>query len=285
MKVALFLNITKPGVFEFARQVIDKLSICGAEVWLPKSYEPDLAGARAMFGAEIDDIVASCDVVLAIGGDGTVIRFAKHAAKFEKPILGINFGRVGFVAGLERDELDKLELLVVGKYGIQKRSLLEVKVHTNGDVETFWAFNDAVVYKGESAKVVDFSVCFKENEVCSYCADGVILATSTGSTAYSLSAGGPIVDPELDCILLTPVCAHAMFSRSIVFSGDDFVTIKASTREGSAVFLSIDGNNVMNLDESDVVKVRSMPKKVSMVTFGNKSFYKRLQEKLLDKFN
>ncbi len=283
MKVAIFLNITKPGVFEFARQVIDKLSLCGAEVWLPKSYEPDLAGARAMFGAEIDDIVASCDVVLAIGGDGTVIRFAKHAAKFEKPILGINFGRVGFVAGIEKDELDKLELLVAGKYGIQKRSLLEVKVHTSGGVETFWAFNDAVVYKGESAKVVDFSVCFKKNEVCSYCADGVILATSTGSTAYSLSAGGPIVDPELDCMLMTPVCAHAMFSRSIVFSGDDFVTIKASAREGSAVFLSIDGNNVMNLDESDSVKVRSMPKKVSMVTFGNKNFYKRLQEKLLGK--
>ncbi len=283
MKVALFLNITKPGVFEFARQVIDKLSLCGAEVWLPKSYAQDLAGARATFCAEIDDIVASCDVVLAIGGDGTVIRFAKHAAKFEKPILGINFGRVGFVAGIERDELDKLELLAAGKYRIQKRSLLEVKVHTNGGVEAFWAFNDAVVYKGESAKIVDFSVHFKGNEVYSYCADGVILATSTGSTAYSLSAGGPIVDPELDCILLTPVCAHAMFSRSVVFPGDNFVTVKASARDRTGVFLSIDGNNVLSLNESDVVEVRSIPKKVNMVTFGNENFYKRLQEKLLDK--
>lgn len=283
MKVALFLNITKPGIFGLARQVIDKLDRCGAEVWIPKSYEQDLAGDKVNFGADIDDIMATCDVVLAIGGDGTVIRFAKYAAKFEKPILGINFGRVGFVAGIEKDELDKLEQLADGRYDVQKRSLLEVKVDKNGDIQAFWAFNDAVIYKGESAKIIDFSVVFKENEVCSYCADGVIVATPTGSTAYSLSAGGPIVDPELDCVLLTPVCAHSLFSRPIIFSGSDFVVINSTTREETGVFLSIDGNNVLSLGEFDRVEVRSAAKKVNMVTFGNEGFYKKLQRKLLGK--
>lgn len=279
MKIAVFVNPIKPGIFEFAREVIDRLNALDAEVFTSQKYSNELCNVPVSFKSGINNIIAPCGVVLVIGGDGTIIHFAKHAAKFSKPVLGVNFGRLGFVAGLERTELDKLAQLVSGKYRVQKRSLLDVAVYKNAQKKRFIAFNDAVISKGENTKIIDFSVYLNENEVCSYRADGTILATATGSTAYSLSAGGPIVDPTLDCVLLTPVCPHAMFAKPIVFSNEFPVVLKAVDREDNGIFLNIDGNNVLNLSDCDAVEVTCAKQKVELITFDSRSFGKRLSEK------
>lgn len=283
MKIALFLNAMKPEIIKYAEDVIKKLQSFGTEVIFCREYSQLLPDKNEYFDKNIDKIVEKCDVVLTIGGDGTIIHMAKFAAKFSKPILGINLGRLGFVTGLERDEIDKLELLVDRKYVVQNRTMLEIFVYKDGEIRIFSAVNDAVISKGERTKIVDFSVSLNGNDVCSYRADGLIASTSTGSTAYSLSAGGPIISPELDCILLTPICSHSMFARPIIFSDGDSINITANSREHENIFLNVDGKNVSNLCNMDKVVVKCAKKKVGVITFDNRCFYKRLSEKLLSK--
>lgn len=285
MKVALFLNPIKQGIFEYAEKVKEKLHDLGAEVLFYENYKQNPFDKNIGFDEEVCKFVKKCDIILTIGGDGTIIHFAKYAAKFSKPILGINFGRLGFVAGLEKDEIDKLEHLVTGNYTLQKRTLLEVSVQKGDCLHTFLAVNDAVISKGERTRIVDFSVGINTSEVCSYRADGLIVATSTGSTAYSLSAGGPIVFPEVDCILLTPICAHSIFARSMVVSGREALEIAVNTRENSGVSLMIDGNNVLNLLNCNMIKIKIAQEKISLITFDEGRFYKSLSVKLLNKYN
>lgn len=284
VKIALFLNPTKVGIFEYAKHVVEKLNTIGAEVYFCENYGQSLFEKYVYLKNDINELVKFCDVVLTLGGDGTIIHFAKYAAKFSKPILGINLGRLGFVTGLEKNELDKLERLVDGQYSLQQRALLEVSVYTeDNDVKVFWALNDAVISRGFYAKIVDFIVKLNGGEVCKYRADGIISATSTGSTAYSLSAGGPIISPDVDCVLLTPICSHSIFAKPIVFSKRDSIDIIAKTAIDADLSLVVDGNNVLDFSNYCKLNVKCANKKVSVITFDERCFCKRLAEKLLDK--
>lgn len=282
MKVALFLNYTKNGIFEYAAKITKKLQNFGADVFLYKNKAQDSFDKNVYLSQDIYEFIKKCDAVLTIGGDGTLVHLAKYAAKLSKPILGINFGRLGFITGLEQDELDKLELFVRGNYAVQNRALLEVSAYKNDEIKTFFALNDAVISKGESTKIVDFSVQLNNREACNYRADGLILSTSTGSTAYSLSAGGPIISPDLDCILMTPICSHSMFARPMVFSDKDVLEIETRMRDNGKIFLNIDGDNVLNLVDCDKIVVKCANMKVKMVSFDDRSFCKRLSEKMAE---
>lgn len=285
MKIALFFNCVKNGILEYAEKVIKKLQGFGADVFVYKNDAQNLFDKNECLHQSIEEIIKKCDVILTIGGDGTIIHLAKYAAKFSKPILGINFGRLGFVAGLEQDDLDKLKLLVKGQYVVQSRALLKIFVCKNDEIKTFFAVNDAVIFKGECTKIVDFFVTLNETEVCNYRADGLILSTATGSTAYSLSAGGPIISPELECVLMTPICPHSLFAKSVVFSSNDSVKIAVNAKDNGNILLSIDGTNVLNLSNFDKIIVRCAQKKVDIISFDDRCFYKRLSEKLLNKEN
>lgn len=277
MKIAVFPNHIKDKSFEYTMKVINKLQSLNMEVLLEKKYYRWFKDKNICFCESVSEAVDLCDIVLTIGGDGTVIHFAKYAAKALKPILGINLGRLGFVTGIEKDELFKLDLLAEKKFKVQKRTMLKVTA-IKDKCEEFFAFNDMVISRDRVSKIIDFSVCLGEDEVCSYRADGIIMSTSTGSTAYSLSAGGPMIDPALDCMLLTPICSHSMFAKPIVFSGNVPVSIKA--KKGSEVFLSIDGNNV-DMTNCSEVKMELADKKSNLIMFDERSFYKRLSEKFL----
>lgn len=275
MKIALFPNHIKDKSFEYTKKVIDKLYSLNMEVLLEKKYSQWFESKNVFFCESISEMVDLCDIVLTVGGDGTVIHFAKYAAESFKPILGINLGRLGFITGMEKDELFKLDLLAEKNYKVQHRTMLKVTT-LKGKGEEFFAFNDMVVSRDRLSKIIDFSVYLGENEVCSYRADGLIMSTSTGSTAYSLSAGGPVIDPTLDCMILTPICSHSMFAKPIIFSGNVPVSIKA--KKGSEVFLSIDGNNV-DMTNCSEVKIELADKKSNLIMFDNRSFYRRLSEK------
>ncbi len=220
------------------------------------------------------------DAVVAIGGDGTIMHVSKMMASFGVPVLGINSGKLGFLAGMEMDELTALQDVVKGAYDVEKRLLLEVTV--DGSEECFLAMNEAVVSRGGISRLVDLCVTKDDNAVMHYRADGVMVATPTGSTAYSLSAGGPVVDPTVPCLLLTPVCPHSLYARSFVFPADSVLSIQATDTDANAL-LTVDGEEGVRLSAGDTVHIRRSPLTAGLIRPQTQSFYDALNKKLIVK--
>ncbi len=232
---------------------------------------------------DIDACLAACDVVIALGGDGTIIHCAKRAAAYGKPVLGINSGRLGFMAGLELNELDQLERLLSGDYEVEHRMLLDVTVHSEGGEVRSRALNEAVVSRGALSRMVEISVENNGAPVAAYQADGVIVATPTGSTAYSLSAGGPMVDPALDCLLLTPICPHSLRTRPYLFHKDARLTLTPGHRKGVPVFVTVDGEEAIPVSESGTVQVSRSEITAALIRMKQLSFYETLGQKLMNR--
>ena len=283
MKIAILPNLDKPKAQEYTSKIIRKLFSLGAEVFMYKQYQPYFSMEKIVFYPDFFEMLNQCDIVLTIGGDGTIIHAAKHAAMADKPVLGVNLGRIGFVAGLEKNELDKLSFLSTGNYNIENRMMLEVTLRHREEIKTMFALNDAVISKGALSRIIDLNVCFNENKICHYRADGLIVSTPTGSTAYSLSAGGPVIEPTMKCILLTPICTHTLFSRSVLFGEDAKLTVTAAARDESEVYLTIDGETSVHLKEGDTVSIQRAQIDVNLIQLKDMDFYEVLGEKLLER--
>lgn len=279
MKIAVIVNFDKKGAVTTASEIIKLLTQEGAEVFTLKNDFPDMLHSTKVFDTHTE-LVSACDVLLTVGGDGTIIHCAKHAAAFDKPILGINTGRLGYVAELEADEIYMLKSLLNGDYSLENRLLLSVNVNRdNGDCECYTAINDAVISRGALSRIIDLDVKIDGSTVSSYRADGVILATPTGSTAYALSAGGPVIAPNLKCFELVPVCSHALSARCVMLSSDSAVEIKASSPDGKS-YLTIDGQISVELSDKDVVEVKSSEQTLNMIVLKKRNFFKLAGEKL-----
>ncbi len=274
MRVTVIANERAHGVCGALPAVSEALTMVGAQVILP----PD---GMDFLSEEIDAYIAQGDIVVALGGDGTIIHTAKRAAAYDKAVLGINCGRLGFMAGLECDELDQLKNLLDEQYQIEKRMMLDVSVLRNGQViAERAALNEAVVSRGTLSRMLRLQVFNGEKSVISYNADGVILSTPTGSTAYSLSAGGPIIDPALNCLLMTPVCPHSLHARSYIF--DQSAKLEVRVAEDAAV-LTIDGEESISLQPNDVVSVQNAHKEARLIKLKSMRFYDVLNEKLMNR--
>jgi NAD+ kinase len=224
-----------------------------------------------------ENLYSMSDVFVVIGGDGTIIHTAKKAAEFSKPVLGINAGRVGYLAGLEGNDLSKLTNLLSKNYLIKNRMLLSVTVGEN----EYFCLNDAVISKGPLSRMIDITVNL-HGECISYRADGLISATPVGSTAYSLSAGGPIVDPDLDSIILTPICPQSLYARPILIAPNEEISIIATPPEETGAYITIDGEKVCPILDGQSVKVkRASNKRVSFIELQEGVFLNALA----DKFN
>ncbi|MBR5540676.1 MAG: NAD(+)/NADH kinase [Clostridia bacterium] len=228
------------------------------------------------------ELLEACDVAVAIGGDGTIIHTAKSAAAFGKPVLGINSGRLGFTAGLELSELSELSRLISGDYDTEERMLLDVTVDGEHGTERYGALNEAVISRGALSRMIEVSVKNGQKPVSTYQADGVIVATPTGSTAYSLSAGGPIVDTALRCLLLTPVCPHSLHSRPYIFEQDAVLTLTPERSE-SPVFVTVDGEAAIRIVEGGQVRVSRSAACARLIKLKQKSFYQVLDDKLTNR--
>ncbi len=232
---------------------------------------------------DLETLLASCDAAIAIGGDGTILHCAKCAAAFDKPVLGINSGRLGFMAGLELNELDELDRLLSGDYAVEKRMLLDVCVSgSEGDVQCR-ALNEAVISRGALSRMIEVTVHNGESPVAVYQADGVIVATPTGSTAYSLSAGGPMVDPSLRCLLLTPICPHSLHTRPYLFHEDAELVLTADHRPNVTVFVTVDGEEAIPVPEDGVIRIKRSAVQASLIRLKERSFYEILDQKLLNR--
>ncbi len=278
MKIAVIPNLNKRDAEAYTARIVSLLRQCGAEVLMHASLAGDYGGTVACVSHE--EMVARCDVVIAVGGDGTIIHTARHASRADKPILGVNLGRLGFLAGVERDELHLLRRLFDGSYTVRRHMLLAVTVHGAAGEKTYCALNDAVV-SGAQSKIFDFGLSVDGSETYRFRADGLILATPTGSTAYSLSAGGPVLDPQMDCILFTPICPHSLFNRSTVFSADKRLTVSADSEYSGDVFLTVDGDDPIRIARSDTISVRRSERATLLIKMDDRNFYDIVNRKIL----
>lgn len=273
MRVAVlpkFINQTT-DTQSIVSAVCDELRRLGAEV----CFAPDASDAH-------DALLESADIVLAFGGDGTLIHAAKYAAQFDRAVLGVNCGHLGFMAGLEANELSRLSALISGDYSTQSRMMLEVTLHSADGDRVVYALNEAVISRGSLSRMIGLEVLSDDRPVVSYRADGVIVATPTGSTAYSLSAGGPIIDPSVNCLLLTPICPHSLHARSYIFGEDATLTVKPQGEERD-VFLTVDGEEAIAVSPEDTITVRRSERTARMICIKPTAFYEVLNQKLIDR--
>ena len=223
---------------------------------------------------KLDRELQNTELVICFGGDGTILHMAKAATRHGVPILGVNIGTMGFMAELESTELEKLAQLASGEYRIDSRMMLDVMVRRDRDIIYHdICLNDVVITKGAVARIVHLSVRCDGVQAMECGGDGIIVATPTGSTAYNLSAGGPIVEPEAHNILLTPICAHDMGSRCIVASPKRVITAELTQNARRNAFLSVDGGKALRLNLGDVTTVKKSNLVTKLVRLKDRSFY------------
>lgn len=283
MKIAIIVNLSKPKAVACAESICNLLYDNGARLCALKECADYLEFEQIEYFDNIDALFGCCDIAVTVGGDGTIIHAAKYAAAADKPLIGVNVGRLGFAADLDVEDIGALKRLLSGDYVTENRILLDIEVQSKGPSKHYLAVNDAVVAHGQLSKIVDLSLCLNGEEISKYRADGILFSTPTGSTAYSLSAGGPIISPQMDCILMTPVCPHSLFSRSVLFDGESTLSVSAKIPEGCSCLLTVDGEVNINIAEGDRVIVRKSGRSLKLISINKLNFYRKLNQKLRER--
>lgn len=282
-RIALIPNLTKNGAYEESLKAIRLLKSFGGKILMTADLSEKYSDNDIAFFESHEVLIQKCDAVVTIGGDGTIIHAAKHAANFEKPLLGINMGRLGFVAELEPNELPMLERLFSGDYNVEKRQMLKVTLKSKSGSKSFFALNDAVIFRGSMTKIIDLDVWLKKSYICHYRADGLIVSTPTGSSAYALSAGGPVIEPSMSCILMTPICSHSLFSRPVLFNPSSEILVNAASREDTDLTLTIDGETTIPITADDTVVITTAEIYAELIVLKDKTFYRVLSDKFTER--
>lgn len=283
MKIALIVNLSKEKAVSCARVISILLLGENSEVFMPSECEEHFKGIQISYLKTIDELFDFCDVAITVGGDGTIIHAAKYAARRNKPLIGVNVGRLGFAADIEPDEISELLRLIKGDYKTEKRILIDVELVKNDKSYRYLAVNDAIIARGQLSKIIDLYISLDGEEIAKYRADGLLFATPTGSTAYSLSAGGPIIEPQMKCILMTPVCPHSLFSRSVLFDSKSEISVTVKIPSECCCVLTIDGEKNVTITSEDKVIIRKSELELSLISLRKRNFYKRLNEKLKER--
>ena len=226
--------------------------------------------------------IKSADLLIAFGGDGTILHLARTVALHRVPVLGINLGSLGFMSELELNELDRLRDLKDWNFTVESRMMLDVSVVRGGrTVYNTIALNDAVISKGSIARVVRLNIFTEEGFLTRVCGDGVVLATPTGSTGYSMAAGGPIVEPTARNFIVSPICAHSVHANAYVLSPERVITVQTEKNSYKPVLLSVDGGRAFSLRSGDSIEVRRSKFDTKLVRLSKRSFCEILQKKML----
>lgn len=278
--LGIFPNTDKAKVLEQIPQVLRFCRANDIEALLPKGLNQEYG--LGSYCVEQPDTLLKMRMAISLGGDGTFLRMARHTAPYGIPVIGVNFGKLGFLTEVELPQLSEaLECLSRGRFKSERRSMLKAMVYRNGEcLATAHALNDFVIAKGCASRIARLRVKIAGESSAVYPSDGLIIATATGSTAYSLSAGGPIVYPGLDAAVLTPICAHALHTRPLVIPMSDRVEITPAPPYEDLI-LSADGMVIQQIDAEDRVIVEKSPYAVDFVKLGTASYYETWQNKLL----
>ena len=271
-------NLTRSEAYDVTLNICKSLDELGASYSFLPEFSEKFSQTKASF-LPVDEAVENCDAVIAVGGDGSIIHAAKFAAKHHKPILGVNAGRLAFMAGLEDNELHLLSRLIDGDYYLDKRLMLKVSVIRNGEViSTDYCVNDCLVANEEKQRMSEIDISLNGSLFNKSLCDGVLVATPTGSTAYSLSAGGPIVDPELESILLTPICPHSLVDRSLVFKPDAVIGVESA--ENEVLCASADGMEPQSVDPGCTAEISRAEFTANFIRIKSENFIDILYRKL-----
>lgn len=280
-RILICCNIERDPQMAVTRDILDRLNARGvwAEAFLPFGGEvpPEMDGTRLC--PDPDEAIRGTDLLLCLGGDGTMLHLSKLAARNGVPMLGINLGKVGFITGLELEELDRLDDVLSGDYIIENRMMLDVEVRRGEDcVYRGFGLNEALVTRMNPAHAIHLTAYGDNQKISDYSGDGIIIATPTGSTAYSMAAGGPIVEPTAENLILTPVCAHSLTAKAYVLTGDRRTSVKVIRSEDG--ILLVDGEESFPLQVGDLVYVKKSDYVTKLVKVRSPSFYEIVKNKL-----
>lgn len=284
MKIVLSSNPYRDKGMRVAMEAKRILEHAGAQTMLCLPFQPkkgDRLELPRLPLSLLEKELPTADLLICFGGDGTILHAARDATRCGVPILGVNTGSVGFMAELERGELPLLTPLAHGMYTVEERMMLDVRVLRGGKVVyEDSALNDAVISKGSMARVAEMEVLADRVKITGLTGDGVIVATPTGSTAYSMSAGGPIVEPTSKSIIVTPVCAHQLAARAMVLAPERVVTVQLPRGNRKYLYLSVDGGKAVRLTGSDRVEISQGVRSTQLVRLADRSFYQVINQKL-----
>lgn len=275
------LNFAKP--FEIAKEILKLFENSDSKFYFQKEYENLNIGSNSFY-AEIDEMFEACDMVVAIGGDGTTVRVAKKAAMFNKPTLGINGGTLGFLSGIEKNEIELLKYVADGRYQFENRIMLKADViYDDNSVKTFHCLNDAVITRGDFSRLINFNIATEGRELMNVRADGVIISTPTGSTAYSLAAGGPVLSPDLNCFVVTSICPHSLVDRSTVVNSKNELFVTVSSDLNNSAVLTCDGEEPVEITPSTKVVLSLSEYTAKLVKIKPDNFYEILKKKIIER--
>ncbi len=282
-KVVMTPNPYRDRNFKFANQAARILKEAGIESKTCLAFDVDrnfeMPGDIVLH--DLQKELKDADLLICFGGDGTILHASKAATRLGIPVLGVNIGTMGFMAELESSELRELVRLAEDRYTVDERMMLHVKVIHDGQVAfEDDALNDAVITKGAVARTIQLSVSCDGTDMMSFGGDGVVISTPTGSTAYSMSAGGPIVEPTARNIVITPICAHDMRTRTVVTSAQRKISVEVGRIGRKNAFLSVDGGRAFRLNTGDVIQIDLSRYVTRLVHLSDRSFFDIVNNKL-----
>ncbi len=278
-RIGIITKTTSPHADQVMEELVPWLTQRGLEVNFQDNYsrlEGD--GARS---SPLESVADDVDIILVLGGDGTLLAAARLLEEVDIPILGINLGSMGFLTEVSLDDIYvNLEKVIEEDFFIEERMRLKAGLMRGKDlIAEFMVLNDVVINKGALARIIDMETLVDGESVTTFNADGLIISTPTGSTAYSLAAGGPIVEPNLDIIIISPICPHTLTNRPLVVSGGSEVEVVLVSDSGR-VYLTLDGQEGLGLEEGDRIRIKASERRVRLIRTGHKSFFEVLRTKL-----
>jgi NAD+ kinase len=278
VKVGVVANLYKDPTGEHTDKVLQGIIKRNMQPLVTQSVYKHLRQGTLL---EEKELYQLSDIILVLGGDGTILQTSRRAAQFGKPLLGINLGRLGFLAEAEMSDLDSiLDILASGSFEIERRMMLEARlIRQEQLINQFLALNDVAVSKGSFSRIIHLDVKIEGEFVNHYAADGLLVSSPTGSTAYSLSAGGPIIYPGMECLLITPICPHTLTSRPIVTYADSNIEIDVMDKNRE-IQITIDGQHAVGVREGDRIIISKSPFETQLIRLSGYSFFSLLRDKL-----
>lgn len=283
MIFSVFSDLNNPDKLAVAKELLRVLEDTSCKVCFDSKYAKPLEGCDCAL-LPYDEMYKACDIAVAVGGDGTTVKTAKNAAVNGKPALGINCGRLGFLSAAERNELSLIKRVLDGDYSIEERILLKATVSENGILrEERHCLNDAVVSRGDFARLIDVDICSSGREMLTVRADGIIVSTPTGSTAYSLAAGGPILSPDLNCFVVTSICPHSLMDRSLVVNSKNTLDITVISDVQNNAILTCDGEKPIVVNGKSKISISLSPYMARLIKIKPDNFYETVKKKIIER--
>ena len=280
MKILICASVKKQKSIDILPDVVDALLKFDNDIYMLSDIRNSYSDNRVTY-FDSEDVIENCDLILTVGGDGAILKWGKRAAKYNKPLIGINTGRLGFMTTLEPDNLDRLSILKSGNYSVSRRMMMNAEIKSGENIINNTALNDVVLFKDVSSKLPEYIVRINGRIVTRIRADGLIFSTPTGSTAYALSAGGTIIEPTVECIQLTTLCAHSLFNRPMIFSGNDVISVSCRQYEGSQANITVDGGVPVPFSEGDELILTKSDETLRLIDIDGNSFYEAVRDKLM----